>query len=101
MLGAGPESIQTPREVYEALRADGYKCNYYRVPLTDGTAPKEVAFDTFYQHVKHAAPHDPVIFNCQMGAGRTTTGMVIACLIRMYTIGKPHPPLMSSLLPDP
>lgn len=101
MLGAGPESIQTPREVYEALRADGYKCDYYRVPLTDGTAPKEVAFDTFYQHVKHAAPHDPVIFNCQMGAGRTTTGMVIACLIRMYTIGKSHPSVMSSLLPDP
>ncbi|KAK9861491.1 hypothetical protein WJX84_004658 [Apatococcus fuscideae] len=95
---SGPESIQTPREVYEALRADGYKCDYYRVPLTDGTAPKEVAFDTFYQHVKHAAPHDPVIFNCQMGAGRTTTGMVIACLIRMYTIGDGRMPNVQDIM---
>ena len=32
--------MQTPEEVYEALRRQGYRVMYYRVPLTDGTAPK-------------------------------------------------------------
>ena len=30
---------------------------------------------------------DPVVFNCQMGAGRTTTGMAIACLSRASDSG--------------
>ena len=34
------------------------------------------------QGVGKADTRDPVIFNDQMGAGRTTTGMVIACMIR-------------------
>lgn len=34
------------------------------------------------QGVGKAHIDDPVIFNDQMGAGRTTTGMVIACMIR-------------------
>ncbi|KAK9808828.1 hypothetical protein WJX72_004439 [[Myrmecia] bisecta] len=83
----GPDSVQTPREVYEALQRNGYHVQYYRVPMTDGTAPRESTFDVFYEHIKQAGPRDPIIFNCQMGAGRTTTGMVIACLVRMFTSG--------------
>jgi protein-tyrosine phosphatase len=30
---------------------------------------------------------NPVIFNCQMGIGRTTTGMVIAGMVHMYHNG--------------
>jgi protein tyrosine/serine phosphatase len=29
-----------------------------------------------------AAPAAACVFNCQMGKGRTTTGMVVACLAR-------------------
>lgn len=32
--------MQTPEEVYQALAREGYRVDYYRVPLTDGTAPK-------------------------------------------------------------
>lgn len=39
-VSAGPASVQTPEEVYDALRRQGYRVTYYRVPLTDGTAPK-------------------------------------------------------------
>ena len=67
---------------------------YYRLPLTDGEAPKETIFDVFYNHVKDVPPSDALIFNCQMGGGRTTTGMVIGCLIRMHTSG----PSQSALL---
>ncbi|KAL3150044.1 hypothetical protein ABBQ38_013395 [Trebouxia sp. C0009 RCD-2024] len=84
---AGPESVQTPREVYDELKKEGYRVQYYRLPLTDGEAPKETIFDVFYSHVKKVPPSDALIFNCQMGGGRTTTGMVIGCLIRMHTSG--------------
>ena len=85
---AGSESVQTPREVYDRLKKEGYRVQYYRLPLTDGEAPKERIFDVFYHHVKDVPPSDALIFNCQMGGGRTTTGMVIGCLIRMHTSGQ-------------
>lgn len=87
LLTTGPESVQTPREVYDELKKEGYRVQYYRLPLTDGEAPKETIFDVFYSHVKNVPPSDALIFNCQMGGGRTTTGMVIGCLIRMHTSG--------------
>ena len=83
--------MQTPRQVYDQLRKEGYRVQYYRLPLTDGEAPKETIFDVFYNHVKDVPSSDALIFNCQMGGGRTTTGMVIGCLIRMHTSGHPHP----------
>ena len=89
---AGPESVQTPRQVYDQLRREGYRVQYYRLPLTDGEAPKETIFDVFYNHVKDVPSSDALIFNCQMGGGRTTTGMVIGCLIRMHTSGLCHCP---------
>ena len=43
------------------------------------------------QGVSKAHVTDPVIFNDQMGAGRTTTGMVIACMVRsMLQPGAAH-----------
>ena len=80
--------MQTPKEVYQALKAEGYQVDYHRVPLTDGVAPGEAAFDMFFEHLKDARAEDPLVFNCQMGSGRTTTGMVMGCLIRMHTTGQ-------------
>ena len=85
---ADPQAVQTPKEVYQALKAEGYRVDYHRVPLTDGVAPGEAAFDMFFEHLKDARAEDPLVFNCQMGSGRTTTGMVIGCLIRMHTTGQ-------------
>lgn len=79
--------MQTPREVYEALAAAGYHVNYFRIPITDGSSPRESIFDQFYQAIWDTQQQDPVVFNCQMGAGRTTMGMVIACLIRARKFG--------------
>lgn len=84
---AGPDSVQTPREVYENLTRQGYRVEYHRLPLTDGKAPQPSAFDAIYDGVSKADPHCPVIINCQMGGGRTTTAMVVACLVRNATFG--------------
>lgn len=61
------------------------------VSQTDGVAPREAACDAVFRAVSAAGAEDPIIFNCQMGAGRTTTGMVIACLVRTFTTGAPGP----------
>ena len=83
-----PGDVQTPREVYAALAKEGFKVDYYRIPITDGSSPRESIFDQFYQAIWPTRSQDRVIFNCQMGAGRTTMGMVIACLIRARKFGK-------------
>ena len=53
------------------LRAEGYRVNYCRVPLTDGTAPKPRDFDAFYASASSVGPADPLIFTCQLGGGTT------------------------------
>ena len=108
----GPAAIQTPKEVYNSLIADRYKVDYLRVPMTDEKAPKvrtlpwqchlvvggwnwlshrrqahdafvqETVVDLLTMRIAHMPPEAGLMFNCQMGRGRTTTGMVIACLVR-------------------
>ncbi len=35
--------VQTPLDVYDSLVKEGYRVDYFRVPLTDGRAPKVCA----------------------------------------------------------
>eukprot|EP01113_Clastostelium_recurvatum_P000017 TRINITY_DN10006_c0_g1_i2.p1 TRINITY_DN10006_c0_g1~~TRINITY_DN10006_c0_g1_i2.p1 ORF type:complete len:1401 (-),score=439.04 TRINITY_DN10006_c0_g1_i2:19-4221(-) len=79
--------VHTPREIYDILARKGYNVDYARVPITDEQAPEEKDFDTIVtrlrDHVVEGAeePQYPLlIFNCQMGRGRTTTGMSIGYL---------------------
>lgn len=45
--------------------------------------PKATDFDRLVQQVYAAKQPAAFVFNCQMGRGRTTTGMVIASLVLM------------------
>ncbi len=45
-------------------------------------------FDNLLAALMDIHPDHPVIFNCQMGIGRTTTGMVIASLVHVYRAGQ-------------
>ncbi|KAL6500192.1 hypothetical protein OROHE_025558 [Orobanche hederae] len=76
-------AVQTPREVFRCLEADGFPIKYARVPITDGKAPKGSDFDTLSKNIVSASKDTAFIFNCQMGIGRTTTGTVIACLLKL------------------
>ncbi|KAF7804996.1 paladin-like isoform X1 [Senna tora] len=78
-----PDAIQTPLEVFKSLEADGFPIKYARVPITDGKAPKSSDFDTLAVNIASAPKDTAFVFNCQMGRGRTTTGTVIACLVRL------------------
>jgi hypothetical protein len=49
---------------------------------TDEQAPLPVALSQLLERVQSGyASANEFVFNCQMGRGRTTTGMVTACLI--------------------
>uniref|UniRef100_A0ACD5X255 Uncharacterized protein n=1 Tax=Avena sativa TaxID=4498 RepID=A0ACD5X255_AVESA len=77
------EAVLTPLEVYKRLDSEGLPIKYARVPITDGKAPKSSDFDTVAMNVATACEDSALVFNCQMGRGRTTTGTVIACLLRL------------------
>lgn len=64
---------------------------YKRVPVTDEQAPIPSIIDILCQTVK-LNKCKAYIFNCQMGKGRTTTGMIIAFLTLKHSSckGKKH-----------
>ena len=62
--------------------------SYYRVPITDECAPGEDDFDAMVEilsplvsKLMRNSESPAIVMNCQMGRGRTTTGMVVATLL--------------------
>ena len=53
-----------------------------RVPVVEERAPDEDCFDILVESLKNEPASTQCIFSCQMGRGRTTIGMVVACLIK-------------------
>eukprot|EP00475_Leptophrys_vorax_P003053 TRINITY_DN11766_c0_g1_i1.p1 TRINITY_DN11766_c0_g1~~TRINITY_DN11766_c0_g1_i1.p1 ORF type:complete len:864 (+),score=197.56 TRINITY_DN11766_c0_g1_i1:351-2594(+) len=77
-----PDDIKTCQEMYtSAMDSNSF---YARVPVTDEQAPLPETFDYIVQMCLGALERQVenvyFVFNCQMGRGRTTTGIVIACL---------------------
>jgi hypothetical protein len=64
--------------------------DYTRVPITDEKAPKDSDFELLIQRLWNVPPDAALVFNCQMGRGRTTTGMVIATLVTLRRLGAFH-----------
>ncbi|GAA5856222.1 hypothetical protein JCM8547_000828 [Rhodosporidiobolus lusitaniae] len=118
-----PDDILTPREVFERMVNEGFKVDYDRLPVTDEQAPIPGIFSRIEQRVSSALSSrrehgdhlgaegiERVSFgwNCQMGRGRTTTGMVACALVHRIlfspttTSGRTNPDLAASfLLPAP
>lgn len=63
--------------------ANGYDVDYQRVPVTDEKAPKERDFVFLVRRLWQQPPGTALVFNCQMGRGRTSTGMIIASLLHL------------------
>ncbi|KAI7898613.1 inositol hexakisphosphate-domain-containing protein [Cokeromyces recurvatus] len=77
------EDIETPKETFQSIIDEGYQVDYLRIPITDEQAPIPDVFDQLIRRTKNANTGVDVLYNCQMGRGRTTTGMVTACLTAM------------------
>lgn len=76
-------SVETPSDVFKSIAEEGYQVDYLRIPITDEQAPIPDVFDQLIRRIQNANAGVDVLFNCQMGRGRTTTGMVTACLMSM------------------
>jgi len=80
-----PPNTFSIRKGYEWLaEQDGVPAvEYYRIPISDESAPEEKDFDQLIAELKGCLgqPGVAFVFNCQMGRGRTTTGMVSACIM--------------------
>ncbi|XP_015159945.1 paladin isoform X2 [Solanum tuberosum] len=95
------DAVQTPVEVFKCLEADGFPIKYARVPITDGKAPRSSDFDVLSFNIASASKDTAFVFNCQMGIGRTTTGTVTACLLKLrIDCGRPIRVLHDASNPD-
>ncbi|KAI7904707.1 inositol hexakisphosphate-domain-containing protein [Cokeromyces recurvatus] len=88
------DQVQTPKEVFESFQAKGYRLKYFRIPISPEQAPEDNYFDEYINVIRSLEPDDPLIFNCGIGAVRTTVGIIIAQIIRRAQLierGKPDP----------
>ena len=87
------EDVLTPIDMFnrlsDILKLEGFGVDYLRIPITDEQAPIPEVFDLLLQRITAAGDND-LVFNCQMGnlyinkgRGRTTTGMIISCIMKM------------------
>ncbi|GAA5953720.1 hypothetical protein JCM8115_004129 [Rhodotorula mucilaginosa] len=81
-----PEDILTPQEVFAIMQKEGLRVDYERLPVTDEQAPIPGIFSRIEQRVSTALTgrdkeNVGCAWNCQMGRGRTTTGMVACALV--------------------
>ncbi|KAG8349170.1 putative Inositol hexakisphosphate [Trypanosoma vivax] len=85
---ASNETVKTLRDIYDDLVTQEYRVAFLRLPVTDEQSPSEKDFDALVAALlpritTHMDRRETVsfVFNCQMGRGRTTTGMVVCCLL--------------------
>ena len=60
--------------------------SYSRIPVTEERSAGEDSFDMMVEALKNEPASTPCVFSDQMGRGRTTTGMIGACLIKEIQI---------------
>ncbi|KAG1112400.1 hypothetical protein G6F42_014754 [Rhizopus arrhizus] len=80
--------------MFEEFHQRDYRLKYFRIPISPEQAPEDNYFDEYVRVIKSLEPTDPLIFNCGMGAVRTTVGIVIAQIIRriqLLELNEPDP----------
>jgi len=81
------EHIKGLQNIYATMRESGFEdLTVHRIPVTEERAPAEYCFDIMTGILKDEPASIPCVFCDQMGRGRTTLGMVIACLIKEIQI---------------
>lgn len=95
------DALVTLSGMYEQLKEHGFKLEYARLPIVDEKAPREVDFDTILTTLRAEPVDTACVFNCQMGKGRTTTGMILACLLKDALFGDPKKTYPKEEVVDP
>merc|ERR1712158_76746 len=91
--------VKTLTQIFGGLKEKVDKINAIRIPVNQETAPAEDCFDQILAALKNTTASTPIVFNCQAGISRTTTGMVIASLIKEFQLASElnH---MKGIVPD-
>lgn len=85
------EALVTLSGMYQQVRSEtGANLEYSRLPIVDEKAPSEKDFDDISEVLRKQPKDTACVFNCQMGKGRTTTGMILACLLKDIMYGNPN-----------
>merc|ERR1712088_707932 len=88
-LAVQEDGIKDLESVYAFCRE---KCNVdlqvVRIPIVEDRMPPDYSFDSIVETLKKEPVATPCVFSCQMGKGRTTVGLVTACLIKEIQITK-------------
>merc|ERR1719242_2887092 len=81
------ETIFSFQDLYQQMREAGFEgLEGRRLPVSEDRAPPEFCFDMITDLLKNEPASVPCIFSDQQGRGRTSLGMIIACLIKEIQI---------------
>jgi len=83
----GDRALDTISGVYQQLREKGFVIADARLPIVDEKAPEERDFDALVNFLRDDEADTACVYNCQMGKGRTTTGMILSCLYKHVVFG--------------
>lgn len=105
--GDEEQEVMTMGEIFSALNRVFPSLEYFRLPVTAEEALESGHCDAIASLVLEQASHNGyVIFNCQMGASRSTTCAVVACLVLRWhkqlkeaVSGRQTPSLSRSMTP--
>jgi predicted protein tyrosine phosphatase len=91
--------IQTLTAIFGAIKSKVDKVEAVRIPVNQDKAPDEDSFDQIVAMLKNSSASTPIVFNCQAGISRTTTGMIVASLIKEFQLASElnH---MKGIVPD-
>ena len=84
-------SITTLEEIYCRFNRNARQSqiHLFRIPVTDEQAPLAKTIDQLVD-ISVSNYKDTFVFNCQIGRGRTTTGMIICCMALAFKRGEWH-----------
>lgn len=91
--------ITTLTEIFNGLKGKNEKVEALRIPVNQDKAPDEECFDQLIALLKSTSASTPIVFNCQAGISRTTTGMIIASLIKEFQLAS-ELNQMKGIVPD-
>ena len=66
-----PQSLQTPKEVFQEFQQQGYRLIYSRLPISQEQRPEDRYLDEYIDVIRNTNPKSALVFNCGVGAGRS------------------------------
>jgi hypothetical protein len=66
-----PQTVQTPRQVYEAFREQGHDITYHRIPIASEQSPEDRYVDEYVECIKGMDTNVRIVFSCGIGGSRS------------------------------